>query len=109
MGKPVLFFPPDRFLRELRFRLSPSLHVIEVSFSLSRWRSLFFYKCTGKISFAPLRSQGVDSRLRYIIEKTTADAPPPCSPKSIYVLANLVSFRWLTEASIHGVILILHR
>lgn len=55
-----------------------------------RWKSLFFYRCTDGILFAPLKSQGVDSRLNYIREKTVATAPPPCSPKSIYVLASLV-------------------
>ena len=57
---------------------------------LSSWKSLFFYRCTDEILFAPLKSQGVDSRLKYIREKTVEAAPPPCSPKSIYVLANLV-------------------
>ena len=56
----------------------------------SSWKSLFFYRCTDVISFAPLRSQGVDSRLDHIRERTTVTAPPPCSPKSIYVLANSV-------------------
>jgi hypothetical protein len=56
----------------------------------SSWKSLFFYRCTDNILFAPLKSQGIDSRLRYIREKTVAEAPSPCSPKSIYVLANLV-------------------
>ena len=56
---------------------------------VSRWKSLFFYRCTDTISFAPLKSQGVESRLNYIRENTAA-APLPCSPKSIYVLAGLV-------------------
>lgn len=63
---------------------------IEKHVKLFRWKSLFFYRCTDEISFAPLRSQGVDSRIGYIREKTVAASPPPCSPKSIYVLANLV-------------------
>ena len=54
------------------------------------WRSLFFYRCTDMVSFAPLKSQGVDSRLKHIQENTVATAPPPCSPKSIYVLAKSV-------------------
>ena len=54
------------------------------------WRSLFFYYCTDTILFAPLKSQGADFRLKYIRENTTAVAPPPCSPKSIYVLAKVV-------------------
>ena len=49
--------------------------------------------------FAPLRSQGSDSRSDYIREKAVAAAPPPCSPKSVYVLSNLV--RW---PSIEGVV-----
>ena len=64
------------------------------------WKSLFFYRCTDIISFAPLRSQGVDSRLNYIRERNATTAPPPCSPKSIYVLASLVrkpSIRRLTH------------
>ena len=55
-----------------------------------RWKSLFFYRCTDEISFAPLRFQGIDSRSDYIRERTVAVAPPPCSPKSVYILANLV-------------------
>jgi hypothetical protein len=31
-----------------------------------------------------------ERRADYIREKTVAAAPPPCSPKTIYVLANLV-------------------
>jgi hypothetical protein len=54
------------------------------------WKSLFFYRCTDEILFAPLKSQGVDSRLKHIRENTVAATPPPCSPKSIYVLAKLV-------------------
>jgi hypothetical protein len=45
--------------------------------------------------------------MRHILRKPTADAPPPCSPKSIYVLANLVSFPWSSEGSSRDVALIL--
>ena len=66
------------------------------------WKSLFFYRCTDAISFAPLKSQGVDSRLEYICENTVEEAPPPCSPKSVYVLASLVS-QSLTDHFVHNV------
>ena len=56
----------------------------------SSWKSLFFYFCTGVISFAPLKSQGVDARSDYIRRNKRAAVPPPCSPKSIYVLASQV-------------------
>ena len=70
-------------------RFLPSSSVEKNDESCS-WKSLFFYRCTDTILFAPLKSQGVDSRLEYIRENTVADAPSPCSPKSIYVLAELV-------------------
>ena len=57
---------------------------------VSSWKSLFFYRCTDSILFAPLISQGVDFRSHYIRSRTVAVTPPPCSPKSIYVLAGLV-------------------
>ena len=56
-----------------------------------RWRSLFFYRCTDTILFAPLRSQGSSSKGRKKRKGVTArPAFPLCSPKSVYVLANLV-------------------
>jgi len=56
----------------------------------SSWKSLLFYRCTDTILFAPIRSEGVESRLNYIRGRNTATTPPPCSPKTIYVLAGLV-------------------
>ncbi|KAF9785437.1 hypothetical protein BJ322DRAFT_830823 [Thelephora terrestris] len=68
--------------------------------SFSAWKSLFFYRCTDEILFAPLKSQGVDSRLKYIRENTVEAAPPPCSPKSIYVLANLLEIKPLCDTAL---------
>ena len=79
---------PGHFQRE--HTPSPH-HDTERNDEFPSWKSVFFWSCTGVISFAPLKSQGVDSRLGYIRENTTAAAPPPCSPKSIYNLASLVS------------------
>ena len=56
----------------------------------SSWKSLFFYRCTDVILFAPLRSQGIDARSDYIRRKKGADVPPACSPKSIHLLASQV-------------------
>ena len=80
----------------------PSCLCFERNDEFCSWKSLFFYRCTDRISFAPLRSQGVDSRLKYIHERNAITAPPPCSPKSIYVLASLVrkpSIKRLTHAT----------
>ena len=68
----------------------PSFLHLEGNDEFSSWKSLFFYRCTETISFAPLKSQGVDSRSVYIRGIKATSTPPPCSPKSIYVLANLV-------------------
>ena len=86
-GEVVRFLLLDLFQRACTFSSRPRVERNDV---FASWKSLFFYHCTDTISFAPLKSQGVDSRLNHIREKTVADAPPPCSPKSIYVLAKLV-------------------
>ncbi|KAF9647695.1 hypothetical protein BDM02DRAFT_3116678 [Thelephora ganbajun] len=67
--------------------------------SFSAWKSLFFYRCTDAILYAPLKSQGVDSRLNHIHENTVAAAPPPCSPKSVYVLASLLGIQPLCDSA----------
>lgn len=69
----------------------PHTHThIEGNDELISWKSLFFYRCTDTILFAPLKSQGVNSRSHYILWGTATVTPPPCSPKSVYVLAGLV-------------------
>ena len=77
------------FSAYVRFGLTSLFRKNIVFFSFS-WKSLFFYRCTNTISFAPLKSQGVDFRLNYIRIGAVTTTPPPCSPKSIYVLAKLV-------------------
>ena len=85
--KLVRFWSQDHFQRKYSFS-----HILTPKRMLNfcSWKSLFFYRCTDMILFAPLKSQGVDPRLKHIREETVAEAPPPCSPKSIYVLASLV-------------------
>ncbi|KAF9785418.1 hypothetical protein BJ322DRAFT_829017 [Thelephora terrestris] len=80
-----------------RRRKNKSVRFSSLGRSRRSWKSIFFYRCTDEISFAPLRSQGVVSRANYIREKTVATAPPPCSPKSIYVLAELLGIPVLRE------------
>jgi len=69
----------------------PSCVLLGRNDELSSWKSLFFYLCTDDISFAPLKSQGADSRSSYIHGMRETFVPPPCSPKSIHVLASRVS------------------
>lgn len=51
------------------------------------WRSFIFYAYTGRVAFAPLRSQG------FVYHDDGKDAAqlPICSPKSMYRLAAKVS------------------
>lgn len=56
---------------------------------LSRWRAVVFWAYTGRIAFAPLRSQGLP-----FAPMDLDDDPsqlPICSPKSVYRLAIKVS------------------
>jgi len=68
--------------------------------SFSAWRSLFFYRCTDKISFAPLKSQGADPRSGPGRRKISSTAAQPCSPKSIYVLASLLGIEPLADSAL---------
>ena len=77
----------DHFQR--RCALSPR-SLAERGDHLSSWKFVFFYRCTDKVSFAPLQSQGVKYRKELIRKTTVTTAPPPCSPKTIYVLASSV-------------------
>ena len=81
------------FSRILSFRR------VEKGDKFHSWKSLFFYRCTDEISFAPLRSDGTNSRSDYVRKRTTAEAPPPCSPKSIYLLAKLVRVSLIESCS----------
>ena len=51
-------FPPGHIPRELGFksRLSIGQRTTGVFFSFARWKSVFFYMCTGQTSFSPLTS-----------------------------------------------------
>ena len=62
----------------------------QVSNFSGSWRSLFFYLCTDTIQFAPLTSQGVFARTKFVQDKKIPGMPPPCSPKTIYTLATAV-------------------
>lgn len=57
-----------------------------------RWQSLIFYLYTGDVAFLPLSSDPSQSR-EVVAEQYLADHPhdpPPCSPKSMYRLAEKV-------------------
>ena len=52
-------------------------------------RACIFYLYTGKINFLPLKSEGASQRTFGML--TAGDfAPPPCSPKSMYRVAESV-------------------
>ena len=97
-NKLAQFLSPGRSQREHTFLESVCLRGND---GFPRWKSLFFYRCTDVISFAPLRSQGAEPRLSYIRQNTAAKTPPPCSPKSIYVLAALVRLILIGSSSMH--------
>ena len=60
-----------------------------VSNSAGSWAFLLCYLYTETVVFAPLTSQGVDSRARYV---QVNEKYFPCSPKAVYSLATAVSF-----------------
>ncbi|KAM5532553.1 hypothetical protein V8D89_013759 [Ganoderma adspersum] len=65
------------------------------------WRTFIFYAYSGKLSFAPLRSQErvrEDSRSPQGLFE-----PPPCSPKSMYRLAEKYGIQPLKEAALNDI------
>jgi hypothetical protein len=95
-NKLAQFLLPGHSQRELAFLASIRL---QGSDRFPSWKSLFFYRCTDEILFAPLRSQGAEPRLNYIRQNTAAKTPLPCSPKSVYVLAALVRLNRIDTSS----------
>jgi len=83
-------------------RMGEQVRVILNPGSFAAWRSLFFYLCTDEISFAPLTSQGADFRLECVLGNDSG-TPPPCSPKSIYVLAGLLNLQPLSDLALRDI------
>ncbi|KAF8832971.1 hypothetical protein BDN67DRAFT_986340, partial [Paxillus ammoniavirescens] len=65
----------------------PGVQLIHVKCAAHRtWRAFVYYCYTGKIAFYPLRSQMPRNKFPEV-----AGAPPSCSPKSMYRLADKAS------------------
>ncbi|THH29719.1 hypothetical protein EUX98_g4490 [Antrodiella citrinella] len=67
-------------------------HVVVVTdVAATTWCALMFYIYTGKIEFAPLRSEGVEKREEFFSKYgRNPFALKACSPKSMYRLADIV-------------------
>ncbi|KAH8078387.1 hypothetical protein BXZ70DRAFT_961562 [Cristinia sonorae] len=65
--------------------------------ALKTWRALIFYISTGRVEFAPLRSEGLEKRQEFLSRHSTEHPllPCPCSPKSMYRLADIVGLNEL--------------
>jgi len=50
--------------------------VTDVLFTSFSWRPFFFHQCVPRILFAPLKSQGISSRQRFILEETRYTPSP---------------------------------
>jgi len=61
------------------------------------WKSVLYFIYTDHISFATLRSQGSKSRLDEISCDRRGSTIPPCSPKSLYSIAEMLGLRMLKQ------------
>ncbi|KAJ3558349.1 hypothetical protein NM688_g973 [Phlebia brevispora] len=78
----------------------PSEYCIAVpDVAAKTWHALIYYIYTGQISFAPLRSQGQESRAKALEKHRLANPALPalCSPKSVYRLADIVGLDALKQ------------
>ncbi|CAL1713803.1 unnamed protein product [Somion occarium] len=71
--------------------------VVITDVAANTWEALLFYIYTGKINFAPLRSQGAEGRMQAMKQHKYdhPHRPPLCSPKSVYRLADKVGLEAL--------------
>lgn len=70
-----------------------------VSYLLAdRWKAFVYYLYTGKVEFARLKSQKPVVQPLAKTAQMSASAPP-CSPKSMYKLADEVSVRGLSMSN----------
>ena len=76
-------------IRLLRFTLES---IARVDSNNARWEALLFYVYSGKIAFAPLRSEGAEERMLAMKQHKHdhPHQPPLVSPKSVYRLADKV-------------------
>ncbi|KAF7794854.1 hypothetical protein EIP86_005996 [Pleurotus ostreatoroseus] len=65
--------------------------VIVVGAAAATWEAFLFYLYTGIIEFAPLSSRGRTERDAYLNNFKAINRPKPCSPKSIYRLAQAMN------------------
>lgn len=57
----------------------------------ARWKAFIFYLCTEQIVFRPLKSSPKSEPSIFRSEDDISHTAPPCSPKSMYRLADRVS------------------
>ncbi|KAI6038423.1 hypothetical protein EDC04DRAFT_2695087 [Pisolithus marmoratus] len=70
------------------------IYVKDIAFKT--WKAFVFYTYTGRISFAPLRSQPPPNAF---FHRGSADHAPTCSPKSMYRLADKCDLKYLKALS----------
>jgi len=69
------------------------------------WHAFLFHLHGGHIEFAPLRSSGIEKRQEFIrtyLEKNP-DCPSPCSPKSMFRLAEKYGVKDLQEMALQAI------
>jgi len=74
--------------------------------AFATWKAFLFYLYTGHIVFAPLSSSGVEARNKSNEKHVLAHPrwPSPCSPKSVYRLANKYGFTLLEDLALKEII-----
>ncbi|KAI0072281.1 hypothetical protein K474DRAFT_1678790 [Panus rudis PR-1116 ss-1] len=77
-------------------------NVVITDIAANTWDALVFYILTGRMNFAPLRSEGIESRMVELSQfrHDNPYLPLPCSPKSVYRLADKVGLDGLKDDSL---------
>ncbi|KAF7791218.1 hypothetical protein EIP86_002232 [Pleurotus ostreatoroseus] len=80
-----------------------NLDAVVVGAASTTWEAFLFYLHTGVLEFAPLSSTGGKKRTAYIKQALTPDRPRPCSPKSMYRLADIMKLDDLKQLCLNEI------
>ncbi|KAL6308088.1 hypothetical protein BKA93DRAFT_765328 [Sparassis latifolia] len=76
-------------------RIGQTVYIKDIAFKT--WQAFIFYVYTGKVEFAPLKSQVRSARGASVDERAMLSRPPRCSPKSMYRLAEKYDLKELKD------------
>ncbi|KZT65971.1 hypothetical protein DAEQUDRAFT_768457 [Daedalea quercina L-15889] len=78
--------------------------VVLETVAFKTFHAFVFWTLTGKVSFAPLRSQSSSAHLQYESKSRKPFDPPACSPKSMFRFAHMCGISELKKLALNDIV-----